>query len=645
MYSSFRFARLPRLATKVRYRSPAARYLLITTSIAIAGAKTSTLYNDTLKCDKTGDTFEMGLYITSTKELETARNGLLHEESVSKSTIKRFLVKAYYRLRDNIIEPIHTVLRFFKLSMIFLPLLVAYPITYFGHTVTISRTGLSVKSTSGSLLWYRLFRKALELAGPSFTKLGQWAGARTDIFPEGLCLELGNLHSNAKPHALSYTKKQIVESLGVDSFDDVFEEFVEDPIGCGAIAQVYVGKVKEKLIAERNLDLGPEGNRWCAVKVVHPNAPKEISRDLKIMTFFARAINALPHMEWLSLPEEVEQFSILMKMQLDLRIECHNLEKFNKHFAKSIDTKFPRGFFELTSRRVLFEEYVHALSMETFLRVKNDLDQELSKSVSDPFTHLFLQMMILDNFIHSDLHAGNVFIRFVKTDKKKTKVLSSESETFQVVDKLRMMYKNNDPKFVETLSQVLTEYTPQLCIIDVGLVTELNERNRVNFMALFNALARFDGYRAGELMIERSRTPETAIEKEVFSTKVEHLVKKVKQSAFTLGSVSIGDLLHQVLTMVRTHHVKMEGDFVSVVVAIMLLEGIGRQLDPELDLFASSLPLLREYGLRRENQAFSANDQWSMIKVWIGLEVLHFMSLSVNQINDLVKSDQLCPSY
>ncbi|KAF6013677.1 hypothetical protein HII12_001659, partial [Brettanomyces bruxellensis] len=96
----------------------------------------------------------------------------------------------------------------------------------------------------------------------------------------------------------------------------------------------------------------------------------------------------------------------------------------------------------------------------------------------------------------------------------------------------------------------------------------------------------FDGYRAGELMIERSKTPETAINTELFKYKVEKLVDQVRKRTFTLGSISIGDILEQMLSMVRLHHVRMEGDFVTVIVAILLLEGIGRQLDPDLDLFA-----------------------------------------------------------
>lgn len=129
-------------------------------------------------------------------------------------------------------------------------------------------------------------------------------------------------------------------------------------------------------------------------------------------------------------------------------------------------------------------------------------------------------------------------------------------------------------------------YHAEICFLDVGLVTELNAKDRVDFIDLFKALSEFDGYKAGELMVERSRTPETALNKEIFALKVEKLVDRMKQRTFTLGNISIGDLLDQVLGMVRNHHVRMEGDFVTVVVAILLLEGIGRQLDPNLDLFA-----------------------------------------------------------
>ncbi|CDO95201.1 unnamed protein product [Kluyveromyces dobzhanskii CBS 2104] len=460
-----------------------------------------------------------------------------------------------------------------------------YPITWLGHHKKINVATKVVKETSGSLLWFKLLRKALEFAGPTFIKLGQWAGSRTDIFSEALCAELGHLHSDAKPHSLNFTKQAIVNSLeNKYEFNEIFEEFNEKPVGCGAIAQVYIGKLTELMMEKYDIETE---NRYFAIKVVHPNVPKKIDRDLKIMTFFANMIDSLPTMEWLSLPNEVEQFSILMKLQLDLRIECHNLKKFNEHFDGNPRIKFPVGSMGLSSRYVLFEEYIHGFPMEKFLRIKDDLKRvDLCKKVSDPFIETFLKMLILDDFIHADLHPGNVMIRFMKLDKYETKVVTSEAEIYQIVHKLRGLRRNEDPEFITEMKNVLEEYEPQICLIDAGLVTELNDRNRVNFIALFNSLAKFDGYRAGELMIERSRTPETAIDKDLFALKVEKLVTNVKKETFTLGTVSIGELLDKMLGMVRQHHVRMEGDFVSVIVAILLLEGIGRQLDPEMDLFA-----------------------------------------------------------
>jgi aarF domain-containing kinase len=116
-------------------------------------------------------------------------------------------------------------------------------------------------------------------------------------------------------------------------------------------------------------------------------------------------------------------------------------------------------------------------------------------------------------------------------------------------------------------------------------VTQLNETNRRNFLDLFRAVAEFDGFRAGQLMVERCRQPEEVIDADVFALKMEHLVYNIKSRTFALGNIKIGDVLSEVLSMVRSHHVRLEGDFVNVVISILLLEGIGRSLDPGLDLF------------------------------------------------------------
>jgi len=528
------------------------------------------------------DTFEMKLYNASNNELEQEEKDK-REKDGSKKYIG-VLLKIRYFIQDYFLEPLITLSRLCELTALFLPVILSYPIVFLGHR---NHEG----EHAGALKWYKLVRLAAETAGASFIKLGQWAASRTDIFSVGLCNELGQLHSNARSHSFEATKKLIKQDFNGMEVDDLFDELYPIPIGTGAIAQVYLAKVSPRFVKDYIEPSQGEGqgknvhDTLVAVKVEHPGVRISIERDLKIMKFFANFINWLPTMEWLSLPQEVDQFAMMMRLQLDMRIEAKNLERFRKNFKKSLDVKFPVPWF--SSRRVLIEERIQGIGMSRVLELKRSNNKHMSKQVSDVIVDSFLKMMILDNFVHADLHAGNMIIRFVKMSPNGKKVLSTEEETDQMMLELAQQKFLNNGILEKKLEKMYEEdYRPQVCFIDAGLITELNDLNRYNFLSLFTALSQFDGYKAGELMIERSKTPETAINIEIFKYKVEKLVDQVRKRTFTLGSISIGDILEQMLSMVRLHHVRMEGDFVTVIVAILLLEGIGRQLDPDLDLFA-----------------------------------------------------------
>jgi aarF domain-containing kinase len=225
-------------------------------------------------------------------------------------------------------------------------------------------------------------------------------------------------------------------------------------------------------------------------------------------------------------------------------------------------------------------------------------------------------MLLLDNFVHSDLHPGNIMIKFTKPPTTTVLlknlyniVFHSHSSTHEqpfiepdysesdiIVSRLREL-SHQPIEWREELTALHKEgYIPEIVFIDAGLVTTLDAKNRRNFLDLFRAIAEFDGYRSGQLMVERCRTPELAIDTETFALKMQHLVLSVKRKTFSLGQIKISDILTEVLKSVRTHHVKMEGDFINTVISILLLEGIGRQLDPGLDLFKSALPILRQLG-------------------------------------------------
>lgn len=225
-------------------------------------------------------------------------------------------------------------------------------------------------------------------------------------------------------------------------------------------------------------------------------------------------------------------------------------------------------------------------------------------------------MLLLDNFVHSDLHPGNILVKFYKPSTRLLlkRVVTSlmkggqmpesldSSDADAVVDRLRKL-SDQPTAWVTELHKLAREgYQPELVFLDAGLVTQLNERNRRNFVDLFESIAHFDGYKSGKLMIERCRSPHLAINTELFALKMQHLLLGIRKETFSLARVRISDVLHEVLHAVRQHHVKMEGDFINTVISVLLLEGIGRQLDPSLDLFSTSLPILRRLGRQMSSE-------------------------------------------
>ncbi|KAL0264190.1 hypothetical protein SLS55_000136 [Diplodia seriata] len=507
---------------------------------------------------------------------------------------------------------------------------------------------------------------------PVMMTLGQWAASRTDIFPTELCKYLSSLHSNAPAHSLHDTKRIVSRAFDGRKFDDIFDEFDEKPLGVGAIAQVYKAKLKRDLTAPVASDVdGPQNLRqvlkknvgatlkstphripstYVAVKVLHPHIEKVVRRDLRIMSFFAHVINAIPTMEWLSFPDEVKQFSEMMRLQLDLRIEGANLTIFRRNFKDRTTAWFPFPYNEYTTRQVLVEEFAHGIALEDLLQNGGGVYR---KEIADEGLNAFLHMVLIDNFIHADLHPGNIMVRFYKpetpdiphfkTKKTPEAVNNSTDVTEEVLQRLRPL-KGQRREWDAELQRIDNEgYRPQLIFIDTGLVTELNEKNRANFLDLFKAVAEFDGYKSGHLMVERCRQPEAVIDKEVFALRMQHLVLGVKSRTFALGNIKIGDILNEVLSMVRNHHVRLEGDFVNVVLSILLLEGIGRQLDPDMDLFAGALPILRQLGTQ-SGRGMVRNADFSMLKVWVGLEARSWLRASVGSVEACVKYDLLSPN-
>lgn len=426
---------------------------------------------------------------------------------------------------------------------------------------------------------------------------------------------MSSLHSNAPSHSFEVTKETICRAFGGHKFEDIFEDFDEQPLGVGAIAQVYKAKLRSDFAVPKheiddqcdfssqvkwNVDLSVKKappvvapSSYVAVKVLHPGIERTVERDLCIMNFFAKLINMIPTMEWLSFPDEVKQFGYMMRLQLNLKTEALHLSTFREKFKSRSSAWFPYPYEQYTTREVLVEEFAQGIPLATFLRNgAGAYHQEIAHEGLDAF----LNMLLIDNFIHSDLHPGNIMVRFYKPhqlklfcspreSRREADLQSLEDETNFVLSRL-LPVQDDREVWNQNLELIRSEgYKPQIVFIDTGLVTELDDTNRKNFLALFQAIAEFDGYKAGTLMVERCRQPYAVVDPEVFALRMQNLALDLKRRTFALGNVKIGDVLGQVLSMVRKHHVRLEGDFVNVVISCLLLEGIGRNLDPELDLF------------------------------------------------------------
>ncbi|KXH48309.1 ABC1 family protein [Colletotrichum nymphaeae SA-01] len=566
-------------------------------------------------------------------------------------------------------EPLCTGVRFLHLLVIFVPVIVAVPALWLGR-----RQKDRDNERSGTLWWYGFLVQSMEWAGPAFIKLGQWAASRSDIFPNEMCEIMSKLHSNAPAHSMHDTKRIVSAAFDGRDFNDIFEEFDEKPLGVGAIAQVYRAKLKASLAAPGDADLLEEPrplrhkvaknvdaalkstpkrvpSTYVAVKVLHPRVERTVRRDLRIMHFFASALNVIPTIEWLSLPDEVAQFGEMMKLQLDLRIEAANLAKFRKNFKDRTTAWFPYPYTEFTTRNVLVEEFAQGIPLADFMENGGGVFQH---DIASEGLDAFLRMLLIDNFVHADLHPGNIMVRFYQSHEPDLKFRRNHAKehpedqddvTEQVLARLRPYRHRKDPAaWAAELRKIDNEgFRPQLIFIDTGLVTELNETNRTNFLDLFRAVAEFDGYKAGNLMCERCRQPDAVLDKEVFALKMQHLVLGVKSRTLALGNIKIGDILQEVLGMVRGHHVRLEGDFVNVVISILLLEGIGRSLNPDMDLLSSSLPILRQLSAQSGAEMAKHGD-FSMLVVWAGLETRRFLQASIEDVERCVKYDLLAPN-
>lgn len=393
--------------------------------------------------------------------------------------------------------------------------------------------GNRARPLSFRLLAFRILTCALRRCGGAFIKAGQWASTRPDILPEDLCQELYRLHSDARPHPRRWTL-HLLQPL----MPHIIKEVEMQPIGCGTVAQVH----------RCSLWNGTK----VAVKITHPNIRKDIEVDLAILHTIAKTAQiALPSLKWINLPGELDIFSTIMHSQCDMRIEYQNLQQFCKNFNRpNGKIAFPIPIY--ANQNVLVESLENGTPLQHFIEDPTVSGRQKDQNARIIFKAL-MKMILKDNFIHADLHPGNILVR--KGGKG-------------------------------------------MIFLDAGLATKLRSQDHRNFIDLFRAIViHRDGYGAGKLLIERSHplSQSTVIDGTGFCKEIQKLVARTFKSSkgfsdIILSKVSFSVIFKELLASVKRHHVKLNENYANIITSILCIEGIGRQLSHGINL----LPLLTD---------------------------------------------------
>ena len=300
-----------------------------------------------------------------------------------------------------------------------------------------------------------------------------------------------------------------------------------------------------------------------------------------------KIVDSLPSetIKMLSLPRACQNFNDIMQLQVDLRKEGQNLDRFRNNFkctTKNDKNKvsFPEPI--LSEVDCLVEDYMEdSKPISEYLFDDSSAGTTVRRKLAGPLLRAFLQMVFMDNFIHCDLHPGNILVR-------KTKTLPTTKSWWDSV------VSSDEGK--DTFIDGEDKYT--IIFLDAGIVTTLNDNDQQNLKDLFKAVILNNGEEAGRLMVERARfercsSIEGGVEK--FSQGIADIVSEFhdcRKHGLTLGVVRIGTLLGRVLELCRLHQVEIDPAMANVVMSTLVLEGLGRALEPDLNLFDIALPFV-----------------------------------------------------
>jgi ubiquinone biosynthesis protein len=377
-------------------------------------------------------------------------------------------------------------------------------------------------------------REALEELGPIYVKFGQSVSTRQDLLPPDIGAELAKLQDQVPPFPGADALAAIEAAYGMPA-SDVFASFDPEALAAASIAQVHVATLHD--------------GREVIVKILRPGVEEAVRRDLEVL----HAIAKLAQRYWedgrrLRPIEVVQEYENTILNELDLMREAANAAQLRRNFLDSPQIYVPEVYWDLCRLRVMVMERIHGIPI-------NDIERLRSvgtnfKKLGTNGVEIFFTQVFRDNFFHADMHPGNIFVDVT------------------------------DPE------------NPRYAAVDFGIVGTLDDVDRrylaANFLAFFDR----DYHRVAQLHVNSGWVPaDTRVDE------LESAVRTVCEPIFNkpLKDISFGQVLLRLFQVARRFNMTVQPQLILLQKTLVQIEGLGREIYPELDLWETGQPVLRQW--------------------------------------------------
>ncbi|MCL4119099.1 UNVERIFIED_CONTAM: hypothetical protein GTU68_003168 [Idotea baltica] len=377
-------------------------------------------------------------------------------------------------------------------------------------------------------------RKALEDLGPVFVKFGQILSTRRDLLADDIANELAKLQDDVPPFS-GAEARAIIETSLEKTTDELFASFDETPLASASIAQVHTAV----------LHSGEE----AIVKVVRPEIGKTIRHDIDLMMLIAKMVSKTSNLGKRLRPVEVvEDYEKVIFDELDLGREAANASQLRRNHEGSPDLYVPEVFWDYCTQDVLVMERIYGIPVG---QTQNLKDHGINmKVLGERGVDIFFTQVFKHNFFHADMHPGNIFI------------------------------DENNPD------------NPKYIAVDFGIMGTLEVQDQRYLAENLHAFFNRDYKRVAEAHIESGWVPA-----HTKASEFEAAIRTVCEPIFELpiSDISYGKLLLRLFQTARRFDMEVQPQLVLLQKTLLNIEGMGRELYPDLDLWVTAKPFLQRW--------------------------------------------------